>query len=268
MNVWFTLLYQPLVNALMVFYNIFGNLGLAIIGLTAAIRTLLIPLTAPSLKTAQRMKELAPELAKLKKKYKDDKKQFATAQMELYQKAGVNPAAGCLPQIVQLVILIALYQAFNQVLRVDGDIITKLNEVLYPALKLASDTVINTKFLYLDLNQPDLFNLPGISFSLPGAFLLTAALAQLLSSKMMQPAVAASRKQAEKTPGKEDDMAAAMQTQMLYLFPIMTIFIGYRFPSGLVLYWLIFSISTALQQYLVNGLGGLQPWLEKIKKLK
>jgi len=265
---WQTLLYQPLVNALVFLNQLFGNFGVAVITLTIVIRLLLVPLTLPSLKAASKMKAVAPELNKLKKQYAHDKQKLAKAQMELYKKHGVNPAAGCLPQIIQIVILIALYQAFNQVLNTNGETIAKLNEVLYSFLKLPADVVINTRFWYLDLNKPDVFKLPGASFSLPGLFLTLAALGQMLSSKMMQPAVKAAQKQAKKTIDKQDDMATAMQSQMLYLFPLMTIVIGYRFPSGLVLYWLVFSVSTAAQQYFVNGWGGLEPWLKKLKLKK
>ena len=269
MSLWNLILYQPLVNALIFFYHfLFANFGLSIIVLTMIIRGLLIPLTLPSMRAAQKMKELAPEIGKLKKKYGSDRQQLAKAQMELYRQHGANPAAGCLPQIVQLIILIALYQAFRGVLRVDGDVIERLNQVLYPSLKLAEGTVINTHFAYLDLAKPDVFRLPGLAFPLPGLFLMAAALIQFLSSKMMQPAVSRAQKEAAKTEGKVDDMATSMQSQMLYLFPLMTIFIGYSFPSGLILYWFIFSLFTAIQQYFVAGWGGLTPWINKLKILR
>jgi YidC/Oxa1 family membrane protein insertase len=257
-ELWHVLLYQPLVNALIFLYQIlFSNLGLAIIGLTFLIRGLLIPLTLPSLKASQKIKELAPEIEKLKKRHANDKQAFARAQMELYKKHGANPAAGCLPQIIQLVILIALFQAFNQVLKADGDVIARLNEVLYSALKLDPGTVINSRFLYLDLTKPDLIQVPGnllggIIPGLPGPFLLAAALIQFVSSKMMMPAAKKAESAAKKTPEQADDMAAMMQKQMVYLFPIMTIFIGFTFPSGLVLYWFTFSLMTAAQQYFVS----------------
>jgi len=248
----YTLLYQPLLNGLIFFYKIFGNLGWAIIVLTVLIRFLLIPLTLPSLRAVGKLKEIAPELEKLKNKYAGDKQKFTQAQLEIYKKHKINPAAGCLPQIIQLVILIALYQAFAKVLHSDGDIITKLNEVLYSFLKLPAETVINTRFFYLDLAKPDVFRLPGFSFPLPGFFLLAAALIQFLSSKMMQPSAKVAQEEAKETPTTQDDLAAAMQTQMLYLFPLMTILIGFSFPSGLVLYWLVFSVFTAVQQYFIN----------------
>ena len=252
---WHTLFYQPLVNALILAYQFFGqNLGLAIIALTVFIRGALSPLTLPSIKSAQKLRSLQPELDKLKAKHGKDRQQLAQAQLELYKQHGVNPASGCLPQIIQIIILIALFQAFNQVLRANGDIVSNLNQVLYQSLQLSQDTVINTRFLYLDLTQPDLFSIPPLkifSFTLnklPGIFLIAAAVIQFFSSKLMMPAARATEAKAEKTTEKTDDMAAAMQQQMLYLMPLMTLLIGFRFPSGLVLYWLTFSLFMLFQQ--------------------
>ncbi|MFH1840910.1 MAG: YidC/Oxa1 family membrane protein insertase [Candidatus Shapirobacteria bacterium] len=250
---WNSALYQPLVNALIFLYELlFHNFGLAIIFLTVALRAVMIPLTLPSLKAAAKMKELQPELNKLKKQYAGDKKALAAAQLELYKKYGINPAAGCLPQIVQLVVLIALYQAFIRVLNANGEMVTRLNEVLYAPLKLAEGAVINTRFLYLDLAKPDVFRLSGLSFPLPGVFLVLAAAVQFLSAKMMMPVADKQAAIAEKTAEKSDDLATAMQTQSVYIFPLMTIFIGFTFPSGLVLYWFVFSAFQMGQQYLIR----------------
>lgn len=261
MNPWFTLLYQPLVNALILLYKILGNnLGLAIIVLTLVIRSLLIPLTKPSLEAAKKIKALAPELEKLKKKYKKNKQALAQAQIELYRKHGVNPSAGCLPQIIQILILIALFQAFNQVLRPDGDIIEKLNKILYPSLQLIKVKAINTRFLYLDLTKPDFiqlpfhFNLLNLKIDkLPGIFLLAAAITQFLSSRLMMPVVKSEEEKAKKTPQQEDDLTTMMQKQMLYMMPLMTLIIGFRFPSGLVLYWLTFSLFMFIQQLITRN---------------
>ncbi|MDP3954915.1 MAG: YidC/Oxa1 family membrane protein insertase [bacterium] len=264
MEIWNTLLFQPLVSILVVFLKTFGSLGAAIIILTLLLRAVLIPLTIPSMKAQKKMAELAPEIAKLKKKHAGDKEKLAKAQMELYKQAGANPAAGCLPMIVQFVILIALYQAFVQVLRPDGAaMVAKINEIVYPFLRLPQEAKIDLSFLYLNLAKPDTIHLSGLP-PLPGLFLILASLAQLLSGKMMAPIRKVVEKEAKKTPEKSDDMMASMQSQMLYLFPVMTIFIGYSFPSGLVLYWFVFSAFQLIQQYFMFGWGGLTPWLEKI----
>jgi YidC/Oxa1 family membrane protein insertase len=269
-SAWQSTLFIPIVNALVFLYQIFGhNLGLAIVALTVLIRLALVPLSTPSMKAAKKMQELAPEIKKLKEIHKDDKTAFAKAQMDLYKQHGANPAAGCLPQIVQLIVLIALYQAFSQVLTANGHTIEKLNALLYSPLKLTQNTVINTRFLYLNLAKPDTIplSLPGTTAKmppLPGLFLILAIVVQFLSSKMMMPLVKEEEKQAKKTAEETDDVMAATQEQMLYLFPLMTLFFGYSFPSGLVLYWFLFSLLMVIQQYFISGWGGLTPWVRRL----
>lgn len=249
---WRLLLYQPLVNLLIAFYLLFGNLGWSIVGLTLVIRALLLPLTLPSLKAAQKIKFLSPKLEKLKEKYKDDRQKLAQAQMDLYRSAGINPLSGLLPQILQIVILIALFQAFRQVLGDNGSV-SGLKGILYPFLKLSDEARINLKFLYLDLAKPDFILIAGRK--IPGLFLIASAVSQFLSAKMMIPISKKQEKLAGKTPGKTDDFAATMQTQSLYLFPLMTLLVGLSFPSGLIIYWLVFSLFNLIQQLLMNLKG-------------
>lgn len=256
---WKLLLYQPLLNTLLFFYLILGNFGWAIVALTLIIRLVLYSITKKSLTTAQQIKDIQPELTKLKDKFKGDKQAFAQAQLELFKKHNVNPTTGCLPQIVQFVILIALYQAFNQVLRASGDPVEALQPFLYGPLQNQLNSPLNLKFFYLNLTQPDLINLPftinlGIVkiSQLPGPFLIAAAVTQFLSSKRMMAGQKQLITQAKKTPGEQDDVMVSMQTQMIYMFPIMTLIIGLNFPSGLVVYWLTFSLLMLLTQVLVQ----------------
>jgi len=253
---WQTLLYHPILNLLVFFYQVlFQNLGLAILAMTVVLRAALVPLALPALRAAKKQKDLAPELKKLQEKFKDNKEKLAKAQMELYRREGINPAAGCLPQILQFLILIALYQAFIQVLNSDGQRISELNRILYfDFLKLDPSRVINVNFGPWNLAQPDRFLI------LP----ILAGICQFLLSKMMQPAVEKATEKAKKTPDKSDDLMYTMQQQMLYLMPLMTIFAGWKLPSGLVLYWLTTTIFSLIQQYFVSGLGGLKPWMKKI----
>lgn len=256
----FQFLTQPILNILIVLYNLlFSNLGLAIIALTALFKLLLYPLTAPQLKASQKLQEISPELEKIKKKYKDDKQKLMQAQMELYKKHGFNPASGCLPQILQLVVLVSLYQVFNQVIRPGTEALNYVTQNLYGFVH--APTSLNLNFLFLNLAKPDLITLSGLPFSLPGIFVILSAVLQLLTSLLMMPAVEKENKIAGKTEEKSDDMAVSLQKQMLYLFPIMTLILGYTIPSGVILYWFIFSLIGLLQQILISkklplGLGG------------
>ncbi|OGM28017.1 hypothetical protein A3D00_03115 [Candidatus Woesebacteria bacterium RIFCSPHIGHO2_02_FULL_38_9] len=269
MNIFNLLLIQPLTNGLIFFYRLLGeNMGLAIIAFSIFLRFLLNPLTKPYMESMKRMKDLGPQLEKLKAKHKDDKQKLMKAQADFYKEKGINPSAGCLPYLLQIVILIALFNVFIKVLAQNGDTISKLNEVLYQPLRISQNQVINTKFLYLDITKPDVFNLPNIPFPLPGPILILAALVQFASAKIMAPFVKEEEKLAKKTKGKEDDLAVAMQNSSTYTFPLFTIIFGIGFASGLALYWLIFSLYQAIQQYQTSGWGGLTPLIKRIGLIK
>jgi len=196
-------------------------LGLAIIGLTVALRLVLFPLTLPSLRSAKAQREIHPAIQKLKKKYKNDKKKLASAQMELFREKGVNPFAGCLPQILQLVVLIALYRVF---------------------LSNLANSDLNTQFLIWDLSIRDPYLI------LP----ILAAGTQFIFSKFMLPQVSEKHEAAHEAKEKEEDFATAFQKQGLYLFPILTIVLGFQFPAGLMLYWGASTSLQVLQQWLAT----------------
>lgn len=265
MNVFQIILIEPLTNGLILFYNLlFHNLGLAIIGFSLFIRFITNPLTKKSMDSMKKIKEIEPLVSKLKKKYAGDQKGLMSAQTELYKQKGINPSAGCLPQILQIVILIALFNVFNQALSQNVDTISKLNELLYSPLKLSQDSILNTSFLYMDIRKPDVFNVSGIPFPIPGPILILAGLLQFLSAKMTQPLIKKEEKIAKGTKGEADDIAVSMQSSMIYTFPAMTILFGIKFPSGLALYWLLFSVFQMYQQYKSSGWGGLTPLIKKI----
>lgn len=221
MNVWDAFLLTPLTAALLFLYHNLGqNLGLAIIALTGLLRLALFPLTLPSLQAAKRQQEIRPELENLKKKFKGDRAGLSRAQMELFRQKGINPLAGCLPQVLQLVLLIALYQV----------LLTNLNGGL------------NTHFLFWDLAKKDPF------FVLP----VLAAATQFVLSKMMLPQVSEEHAAAHAALKKKEDFATAFQRQNLYLFPLLTLLFGLQFSSGLMLYWLISTLLQIPQQWLAT----------------
>lgn len=264
-----TILVAPLANGLVVFYRLLGsNMGLAIIGFSLFLRFVLNPLTKPYMQSMKKMKDLAPQLDKIKKKHKGDRVKLAQAQSELYKQKGVSPGAGCLPYILQIVVLIAFFNVFTRVLAPDGDIVANFNNLLYQPLMFEAGEVINTRFLYLDITKPDVFNLKNIPFPVPGPLLLLAALVQVVSAKITAPFIEAEGKVAKRTKEKSDDFQVAMQQSMILTFPLITIIFGMRFSSGLALYWFIFSLFQAIQQYRSSGWGGLTPWIKRLGLLK
>jgi YidC/Oxa1 family membrane protein insertase len=265
MNIFTTILIQPLTNGLILFYKLLGgNMGLAIIFFSLFLRVILSPLTRPYMESMKKMKEIAPNIEKLKAKYAGDKVGLAKAQADLYKEKGINPGAGCLPYLLQIVVLIAFFNVFTRTLAPDGDLATRFNELLYEPLRFSEGAVVNTKFLYLDVTRPDVFRLAGLPIPLPGPVLILAALVQLFSAKMMMAYVATEKKIAQKTKGATDDLQVAMQSSTIYTFPLFTVIFGMNFAAGLALYWLMFSLSQAYQQYHSSGWGGATPWLKKL----
>ncbi|HUC94612.1 MAG TPA: YidC/Oxa1 family membrane protein insertase [Candidatus Saccharimonadales bacterium] len=265
-NIFTIILVQPLTNGLILFYRVLGqNLGVAILVFSLFLIFLLRPLTKPYMQSMKKIRDLEPQLAKLRQKFGKDKMKMSQAQAELYKQNKINPAAGCLPYILQFLVLIALFQVFTAALSGPDIASGKLNQLLYQPLKFAEGQRINTKFLYLDTSKPDTFNVSGIPFGLPGLFLILATLAQFLSVKIMAPYLSEEQKIAKKTKSQADDMQVAMQSSMTYTLPLMTLIFGLRFPSGLALYWLVFSIVNVWQQVRMSGWGSLTPSINLLK---
>jgi len=262
-------LMQPLTSGLILCYRLFGqNLGIAILVFSVALIFLLRPLTKPYLESMKKIKAMEPQMAKIKKKYGSDKMKISQAQAELYKENKVNPAAGCLPYILQFIILIALFRVFTGVLT--GNVITNVDRFLYTPLKFTQNETLNTKFWYLDITKPDKLKLliPGIPDFIPGIFVILAALAQFASVKITAPYLSEEEKMAKKTKGGADDMQVAMTQSMTYTLPLITLYFGLTFSSGIALYWLVFSVVSAWQQVGMNGWGSLTPFAKRLGLVK
>ncbi len=248
---------SPFVNALMGFYNLFGNLGWSVITVTVIIKLVLFPIIWPSLKSAKKMAELQPRLKKLQEKYGKDKEGLAKAQMDFYKQEGINPLSGCLPNLLQIAVLIIFFSAFNLVIGVmEGkNKLVELNSHLIPAIKVAENFKFNQDFMGMDLATTPA-KLFGAGFSmnwiLVAILLLGSAGLQYFSSKLMMPNVKVDENVVKETKDKEDDMMSAMRTQSLYMMPAMTVFIGWNFSVGMLLYWFVNSGVMLIQQLLAN----------------
>ncbi|GIK84492.1 MAG: hypothetical protein BroJett025_11140 [Patescibacteria group bacterium] len=222
-----------------------GSLGWAIIVFTFLVRSALVPITLPSLRSTKKMMELQPEMKKLQKLHGKDRQALQQAQLELYKKYNVNPLAGCVPQLAQLVILILLYQALIKFIETNGGL-------------------IDMNFFWLNLSIPD------SKYILP----ILAVITQLVLSLMIAPgaetpdlvANKSKSKKIQKANEKEEDtadMARSMQQQMMFIMPLMTGFIALRFPSGLALYWVATTVFSIGQQWYISGPGGLVTYAKR-----
>src|SRR3990167_1534272 len=136
-NIFNYILVWPIINALIAvykFFQMFGvpyTLGFSIIALTILIRLILYPLTSSQLKASKKMQEIAPHLSKLKDKHKNDAKTLQAETMKLYKEFGVNPAAGCLPLIVQIPVIWGLYSVLNKVIHLGANTVSEINKLAY-----------------------------------------------------------------------------------------------------------------------------------------
>lgn len=228
-NIFNAFLYQPLFNALILLYIYLPghDFGVAVIVLTVLIRFLLYPLMAQSIKSQKILSELQPKIQEIQKKYADDKEKQSRAMMELYKKEKFNPFGGCLPLLVQLPLLIALYQVFWR-----GFKIEQLN-FLYNFVP--NPGAINPMFL-------GIMNLAEPSISLA----VLAGISQFLQSKMTMPKLSQSPQK-----GQMGQFSQIMQKQMLYFFPIFTVFILWKMPAAIGLYWTVSTLFSIAQQYII-----------------
>jgi len=251
--IWNLFLVNPILNLLVSFYRVSGNLGIAIILLTVSIRVLLLPIVIPSIKSMKKQRDLQPELEKIRKKYKYDKQKQAEMQMQLLKERGVNPASGCITQLSMLFIFAALYSVIRKFS--SGVDPIAINDLIYfDFLKFLPGEVLRMNFLYLDLTRPDPYYVLAV----------LSGLLQFLYSKMVQPFADVGEKAAGKTPDKSDDIAYNMQEQMLYLMPMMIAIVSIRLPAGVVLNIFTTTLFMLIQQYLLSGPGGLKPYLVKV----
>lgn len=231
-NMFQTFFYQPILNLLIFLYNnIPGNdLGVAIILLTIIVKLLLLPLTKKQLKSQKSLQELQPKLDKIKKDYANQKEEMGKKMMELYKENKVNPLSSCLPLLIQMPFLFAIFRVFR-----DGFENGTL-DLLYPFIQ-KPETINYIAFGFFDLHQKSLL------------LAILAGLAQFWQSKMML-----SKKPSPKVDGSQDeDMASIINKQMMYFMPVMTVFIAMSFEGGLALYWFVSTMLMVFQQlYIFN----------------
>lgn len=265
MNIFDVIFVNPLLNLLVISYQALFfiktpyALGFSIILVTVLIKILLHPLTVLQLKAAKQMQELAPQINKIKEKYKGNTQRQQQETMALYRASGFNPASGCLPALIPIPLFLGLYWALDKLVKVKAP--ADLNGALYfDWLKL--DVLWNTTFFGIPLGKS-----PAELFPTYGIFIMLVpvitALLQLLQSKMMMAKKTAVKDKA--ASDKPDDFATVFQKQSLFLLPLFIGYVTYSFPFGLSLYWNTFTIFGIIQQYRIQGLGGLAEWVGKKK---
>ena len=221
-----SIFYQPLFNGLIFLYNTiaFESFGVAVILLTLVIRFALYPLNKKAIESQKALNVLQPKIKEIQAKFKNDRVKQSEELMKIYQEHKINPASGCLPILIQLPVLIALFRVFSI-----GSDLGQLDH-LYDFVQ--KPETINFMFLgIIDLSRR------SIVLSVLAGFL------QFIQSKMILP-----KKNNPQGASGKMDFASIMNHQMVYFMPIFTIFIALNLPAALPLYWLVMTLFGIIQQ--------------------
>lgn len=259
----FTPLFQAFFIALVLLDKATGNIAIAIVLMTLLLRIVLIPVFRRQTVSTKRTQLLAPELKELQKRYKGDRLKQQEAQRQLYAERGINPLSGCLPALLQIFLLIPMYSVFSQGLQnynpqamldvfgfriVDlhcaaAPIVNELGHVLNPCLDPVAFGV--------NWGVPEvIIGSPGSLFSGLSLLAVISALLQLVTSRMALPVA---------SQAMADDPNVKIQRQMAFLFPFISLTYGSILPAGLFLYWIVSTLFSIVQQYLILGWGGMFP---------
>lgn len=217
-------------------FSVVGNYALAIILFTILIKLLLMPLTYRQIVAMKEMQKIQPELKKIQDKYHNDKETLNIKTMELYKEHKVNPFASCLPILVQMPILLGLFNALREPMKFVFN---------NPTIRDLGQTAISTQFLWMqNLTVPDtMYNLMQASEfykTLPGILPFVAAILTYLQTKTMN------------TAGQAADNPT-MRT-MNIMMPLMILYFGITMSAGLTLYWVVSTLFQIVQQVVMTRL--------------
>lgn len=249
---WETLIINPMLNTLLLIYSWVGhNFGLAVILFTILVRLITHPLTAKQLKSSAAMQEMqkSKKWQDIQKKYKDDKEKLQQEQMKLYQEMGVNPFSSCLPILVQFPIMIGLYQAIMRALAVTPTQLLDLSRHIYPFVNATELIPLNSRFLWMDLSQPERLPLFGIGIPV---LAIVVVITTYMQSKLITP------------PSNPGDQGAQMAQTMNLTMPLFMGYIAYLYSSGLALYFVVGNII-GIVQYALMGKANWENLLPKKK---
>ncbi len=241
---WDTIIVHPMVNVLILIYDLIGNnFGIAIILFTILIRAITWPLNAQQMKGAQAMQELQNDKAwqDIQKKYAKDKEKLSQEQMRIYKERGINPFASCLPTLIQFPVIIGLYQSIIRALAATPLSLLQLSRSMYtvfPFPSVQNIIPLNSKFLWMDLGRPE--SVAVFGYALP-TLALVVALTTYMQAKLTMPAST-----------NPNDQSAMMSGMMSIYMPLLLGYFALTFASGLSVYF-ITSNLLGIAQYAMQG---------------
>ncbi|MFO1153958.1 MAG: membrane protein insertase YidC [Rhodospirillales bacterium] len=224
---WFYFLTRPMFYALNFLYQHIGNFGLAILAVTVLIKLAFFPLANKSYKSMAQMRKLQPEVAQLRERFADDRTRMNQEMMALYKRQKVNPAAGCLPIIIQIPVFFSLYK------------------VLFVTIEMRHAPFFGW---IRDLSAPDptsVFNLFGLIPWTPPQFMMIGLWPLIMGVTMFL--------QQKLNPQPPDPV----QARIFMILPVVFTFMLAHFPAGLVIYWTWNNILSIIQQWVIMRRQGV-----------
>jgi YidC/Oxa1 family membrane protein insertase len=238
---WETIIVNPFTNALLWIYQLIGgNFGIAIILFTILIRVITHPLMASQIKGSTKMQEMqsSKEWLDIQKKYKDDKEKLAQEQMKYYKEIGYNPLSSCLPSVIQIPLIFGLYQSITRAMAASPMQLLTLTRTVYPFFHIADLVPLNSKFLWMNLGQPERVYAFGIAIPF---LAIIVAITTYIQSKVTMPM--------STNPG---DQGAMMGKMMALYMPLLLGYFALTFASGLSVYFIIGNL-VGIAQYALLG---------------
>ena len=228
--IWNTVFYNPLYNLLVYLIDVIPthDVGIAVILVTLVVSLVLFSISKKAIRTQLKMKEIEPELAKIKETIKDKQEQ-SLATLALYKKNNINPFSGILMALIQIPVLFALYYIFYK-----GGLPVIHGDALYGFVKIPLQ--VNMNFLgIMDISKKNFI------------MAIIAGIGQFIQAQIVSPKTKKSEK-----GSMSEDFAHSMNMQMKYVFPVIILMIGAGLPSALPLYWASRSIFMSIQEFVVR----------------
>ena len=266
-------------------YGVVNNYGLAIILFTIAVQIILLPFSIKQQKTMIKNNKIQAKVKELQEKYKNDQVRLGQETMDLYKAEKMSPCSGCLGSILQLILFVSIFYLVRQPLtymeRLDADKINQYVEkyqisqqsnykeidIIREAKKAGDDSIsIDMNFLGIDLS-----NVPSRNWGdptvyiIPGLYVISSIISMRITMNAGKKKLTKEEKEEEERKKREQkalikaddddddfDTVEAMNKQMMFMMPIMSVSISLVAPLGLALYWLINNISSTIQRMIIN----------------
>jgi YidC/Oxa1 family membrane protein insertase len=238
---WETIIVNPFTNALLMIYKLIGgNFGIAIILFTILIRLITHPLMASQIKGSTKMQEMqnSKEWLEIQKKFKDDKEKLAQEQMKYYKEIGYNPLSSCLPSLIQIPLIFGLYQSITRAMAASPIQLLTLTRTVYSFIPVGNLVPLNSKFLWMNLGQPERIYLFGYAIPL---LAIIVAITTYVQSKVTMPATT-----------NPNDQGAMMGKMMALYMPLLLGYFALTFASGLSVYFITGNLI-GIAQYALLG---------------